>query len=126
MLGDEIRKSRLQKGMTQEQLSLASGVDRAYLSEIENGQRSPSVEVLTRLSAALGESAGILLGRAEGLTLIRSDMKGLARLVYENGVLTKIIDENGNELVAGLRWSNVSNEDARLPTGADKPESAAE
>lgn len=76
MLGDEIRKSRLQKGMTQEQLSLASGVDRAYLSEIENGQRSPSVEVLTRLSAALEESAGILLGRAEGLTLIRSDMKG--------------------------------------------------
>lgn len=107
MLGDEIRKARLVKKMTQEQLSLASGVDRAYLSEMENGQRSPSVEVFSRLCAALGESAGVLLGRVEGLDLIRSDMKGLARLIYdENGVLTKIIDARGRELVAAFSWSD--------------------
>ena len=105
MLGDEIRKSRQQKNLTQEQLSLATGVDRAYLSEIENGLRSPSVEVFMRLCTALGEIAGVVLGRVEGVELLPGDMKGLAKLVYdENGVLTKIIDDRGRELVADFNW----------------------
>jgi transcriptional regulator with XRE-family HTH domain len=105
MLGDEIRKARQQKNLTQEQLSLATGVDRAYLSEIENGLRSPSVEVFMRLCTALGESAGVVLGRVEGIDLLPGNMKGLAKLVYdENGVLTKIIDDRGRELVADFNW----------------------
>ena len=102
MLGDEIRKVRLQKKMTQEQLSLSTGIDRAYLSELENGHRSPSVEVLMRLCEALGESAGVILGRVEGVELQRTS-EDRARLVYdENGILTKIIDSQGRELVAGI------------------------
>jgi transcriptional regulator with XRE-family HTH domain len=121
MLGDEIRKVRLQKKMTQEQLSLATGVDRAYLSEMENGHRSPSVEVLMRLCAALGESAGILLGRVEGLDLLPGSMKGLAKLIYdENGVLTKIIDDRGRELVAEFNWIEPNATGAAEPTKLER------
>lgn len=40
--------------MSQEDLALASEVDRSYVGEIERGLRSPTIETLYRLAAALG------------------------------------------------------------------------
>lgn len=40
--------------MSQEALALASGVDRSYVGEIERRLRSPTIETLCRLIAALG------------------------------------------------------------------------
>lgn len=66
MLGDELRKARTKAGMTQEALSFASGVDRTYISELENGRKSPTVEVLMRLCDAMGARASQLLANVEG------------------------------------------------------------
>jgi transcriptional regulator with XRE-family HTH domain len=65
MLGDELRKTRQEKKMTQEQLSFASGVDRTYISELENDHKSPTVDVLLRLCAALGVKASKLIAKIE-------------------------------------------------------------
>jgi transcriptional regulator with XRE-family HTH domain len=65
MLGDELKKARLKAKMTQEQLSFASGLDRTYISQLENDRKSPTVDVLFRLCEALGASASKLLGRVE-------------------------------------------------------------
>jgi len=40
---------RRRAGVSQEALALGSGVDRSYMSEIERGLRSPTVETLCRL-----------------------------------------------------------------------------
>ena len=40
-------------GMSQEHLALACGVDRSYLSEIERGLRSATIETVCRLMVAL-------------------------------------------------------------------------
>ena len=65
MLGDELRKAREEVGLTQEQLSFAAEVDRSYISQLENGRKSPTVDVLLRLCDALGVSASGLLARVE-------------------------------------------------------------
>lgn len=65
MLGQELRKSRREAGMTQEQLSFAAKVDRTYISELENDLKSPTVEILLRLCRAMNVKASTLIGRVE-------------------------------------------------------------
>ena len=53
MLGDELRKARLGAGMTQEELAFKADVSRNYISLLELGQKSPTVQLLLRLCKAL-------------------------------------------------------------------------
>ena len=55
MIKGEIKKARLEKGMTQEQLGKLCGIARERISEIENGVYSPNAETLYRLCTALGK-----------------------------------------------------------------------
>lgn len=65
MLGEELRNARSVAGMTQETLSFESGVDRTYISELENDRKSPTVETLMRLCEAMGTKASQLLAKVE-------------------------------------------------------------
>jgi transcriptional regulator with XRE-family HTH domain len=65
MLGDELRRARQEKQMTQEQLSFAADVDRTYISELENNRKSPTIDVLLRLCKALGVKASKLIAKIE-------------------------------------------------------------
>lgn len=65
MLGELLRKAREEAGLTQEALAHAAGVDRSYLSELERDLKSPTVEFLLNLCAAMGTSAGSLITRLE-------------------------------------------------------------
>lgn len=49
-----IRKLREAKGMTQEQLALASGVHRVAIVRYENTDRGMTMETASKLAAALG------------------------------------------------------------------------
>jgi DNA-binding XRE family transcriptional regulator len=50
------------RGMTLEELGLACGVSAAALSQIENGKREPSVNLLKKLSEGLRVDVDILIG----------------------------------------------------------------
>ncbi len=52
-IGLNIRKYRKQMKLSQVELAVEVGIDRAYLSEIENGRTNPSVNVLYALADAL-------------------------------------------------------------------------
>lgn len=54
LLGQNIRKYRKAKNLTQEQLAELVGIGTANISYIENGKFSPSVETLEKLSEVLG------------------------------------------------------------------------
>jgi transcriptional regulator with XRE-family HTH domain len=56
IFGKRVREVRHERGWTQEQLAFEAGVKRAYLSEIENGQRNVSLDVVEKLSKALDVS----------------------------------------------------------------------
>lgn len=61
LLGENVRRYRKLKDMTQEQLALEAGMERSYVSDLERGQRNPSVRALARLAEALDIPPGLLL-----------------------------------------------------------------
>ena len=53
-LGDRIRKLRLEKRLSQENLAFESNMHRTYLSSIERGERNPSLKNIEAIANALG------------------------------------------------------------------------
>ena len=61
LLGDNVRRERLRKGLSQEQLGFEADMKRSYVSDLERGVRNPSVKALGRLAKALGVDAADLI-----------------------------------------------------------------
>lgn len=55
-LGRAVKQVRVQHGLTQEQVSAASGLHPTYISDIERGARNPSWEAVIRLAEGIGVS----------------------------------------------------------------------
>ena len=66
-LGQALRALRTEQRLSQETLSLETGVHRNYIGGVERGERQPSVTVLVKLCQALGVPASEMLRRAEQL-----------------------------------------------------------
>ncbi|MEI8175176.1 MAG: helix-turn-helix transcriptional regulator [bacterium] len=60
-LGDNIKKIRTRKGMSQGDICRALDMDRGYMSAIENGKKNITISQLERLAQALGVSVDKLL-----------------------------------------------------------------
>ena len=55
-LGENIRRIRLEKDMTQGDLCRKLEVDRAYMSNIESGKKNPTLSTIERIAKALNVS----------------------------------------------------------------------
>lgn len=64
-LGKAVRQGRDERGLTQEQLAQATGLQPTYISDIERGVRNPSWDVVVRLAAALGQKPSALIAKGE-------------------------------------------------------------
>lgn len=53
LVGRNVRRLRLQKGLTQEQLSADSGFSQQYISDLERGLRNPTVVSVYELAQAM-------------------------------------------------------------------------
>lgn len=60
-LGKRIRFLRLERKWSQEDLALAAGINKNYLSDLERGMRNPTFEVLDKIATAFGMSLSQLL-----------------------------------------------------------------
>ena len=60
-LGDNIRRIRLAKDMTQGDLCRKLGLDRAYMSNVESGKKNPTLSTITNIAKALDVSVDELL-----------------------------------------------------------------
>lgn len=60
-LGENLKKLRLKKKLSQGDLSKALSVDRAYISNIENGRMNPTLSTLEKIAGALKISSSELL-----------------------------------------------------------------
>jgi transcriptional regulator with XRE-family HTH domain len=65
-LGRAVREARAELRISQEELSLRTGVHRNYIGGIERGERNPSVKTIARLAAALEVPPSELFREAEG------------------------------------------------------------
>jgi transcriptional regulator with XRE-family HTH domain len=52
--GIKLKTLRKEKGLSQEELAERSGLNRPYISGIEQGKRNVSLEVIEKLAGALG------------------------------------------------------------------------
>ena len=85
--GDSIKKFRKQKGYTQKQLAEKAGISRTALIRYENGETSPSIQILQQIAAALDVSV--------------SDIFPLASAVEKvsNAIVRQSIAEKSNEML---------------------------
>lgn len=63
--GEVLREFRLERGLSQEELALASDRHRTYISLLERGENSPSLRTIVQLAEALGVRPSDLVMRIE-------------------------------------------------------------
>lgn len=60
--GARVRELRSAKGLTQEELADASGLDRSYVGSLERGERNVSLRNIEKIAKALDVPIGSLFG----------------------------------------------------------------
>ena len=60
-LGANLKRIRLEKGMSQADLCRELDVDKGYISNIESGKQNPTLATISRVANALGVSVDELL-----------------------------------------------------------------
>jgi len=69
-LGERIRLERLRRKLSLEMLAARAGVSRSMLSDVERGEKVPSVLVLDWIATGLGTSIARLLGEERSSSVI--------------------------------------------------------
>ena len=65
-LAFNVRRIRVRKGVSQQQLASLTGIERSYLSRLEHGNANPSLTTLERIASALGVAVADLLADPRG------------------------------------------------------------
>lgn len=65
LIGENIRKLRLEKGLTQKDLAEKSGTSLSALNKYERGDRTPKIDSLEKIAEALNVQVNYLLGNSE-------------------------------------------------------------
>lgn len=68
-LGENVRAVRSRAGLSQKELAAAVGVSQAMVSQVERGEKSPSLDLFETMARVLGVKASYLLGETrEGVS----------------------------------------------------------
>ncbi|MYM85241.1 helix-turn-helix domain-containing protein [Duganella sp. FT50W] len=67
--GRALRSRRLKVSMSQERLALEAGLERVFISWLENGHKQPTFQTILKLAAALNCHASELVADAEALLI---------------------------------------------------------
>jgi len=104
-IGGAIRAIRLNKGLSQEDIRKRTGLLRYYLSRVENGHTTPSLETLTKLGSALDVPVADFFSDNFGLEeerplprLSKDDISLLRRIQF----YATNLDENDRKLVLDM------------------------
>ncbi len=86
VVGANLRRLRMRRGLSLEKLSQRSGVSRAMLGQIELGQSAPTINVLWKIARALDVTFATLIQAREagGTTILR---KNTAKVLTSHGGL---------------------------------------
>ncbi|MDB5802441.1 MAG: helix-turn-helix family protein [Rhodocyclales bacterium] len=63
--GEEVRRIRLEHGISQEQLALMTGLDRSYMGGVERGDSNVTLLKMHAVAQALGLSLAELMRKAK-------------------------------------------------------------
>jgi transcriptional regulator with XRE-family HTH domain len=92
IVGRNLRRLRLRRGLSLERLAQASGVSRAMLGQVELGQSAPTINVLWKIARALDVTFSALISArgAGGTTVLRrTDSKTLSS--HDGGFVSRAL-----------------------------------
>ncbi|MFZ5814050.1 MAG: cupin domain-containing protein [Bacillota bacterium] len=97
-LGNRIRQTRTQKGITLQELSERSGLSKGFICQLENDKASPSLQALERLSAGLSVPIAFLfLSEEEKIHVVRAnERQGYS--VGGEGINVRFLSARGRHL----------------------------
>jgi transcriptional regulator with XRE-family HTH domain len=73
-IGKRLRETRIRRSMVIDDVAAASGLSRAYISQVETGKASPSLQTLEKLGAALDISiSSLFVDDSAACTVIRAN-----------------------------------------------------
>ncbi len=65
LFGRVLQKLRTERGLSQEELGFESDYHRTYISQLERGQKNPSLKAIFRLARVLGIRPSEMIRRIE-------------------------------------------------------------
>lgn len=93
-IGKTIARLRKAKGLSQEKMALEANIDRRYMSDIENGKRNLSLDVLCKISAFFDLTLSEFIARAENATNYDDSNDSLKEWLRDQGYEDAIVLEN--------------------------------
>jgi quercetin dioxygenase-like cupin family protein/DNA-binding XRE family transcriptional regulator len=95
-VGEHVRRLRVQAGISVRTLAKRSGFSPSFMSQVENGQVSPSISSMEKIATAVGVTLGDFFGAVTG---------------GGGGLIVRVADRSG--LSSG--WSNAKIEALNVP-----------
>ncbi len=71
--GQAIRRQRELLRLSQEELAARAGIDRTYISGVERGVRNPTLDVMQRISNALGSDLDVIFATAREICTLKDN-----------------------------------------------------
>lgn len=115
-LGIAILQLRKLQGLSQERLALEADIDRRYMSDVENGKRNISLDIIERIASRLGIEVSELLRYAENVGKDALTIDSLKEWLCENDHEDTVVLESPDYLSAIVGIS----EEGRLIYSYDK------
>lgn len=93
-IAKNIRNIRRLRNFSQEHLSKITGVPKSTLNHLESGQSSPSIDLVEKLSMALGVSIEELVSETSGkVQVLQANQMTVVKTIPQCGRLTKILPD---------------------------------
>ena len=115
-LGENIKKLRKDKGLTQDKLSEITKISIASIQRYESGKRQPNIQTVNKFAQALNVSLDDLVGneynksKLELENALQNEADNTPNLISNFKDLTKKeVANNFNELVEILEWNDFKN-----------------
>ena len=93
-IGKAIVRLRAARGVSQEKMALEAKIDRRYMSDIENGKRNISIDILSRIADYFGIALSDLVSRAEEHAEYNESNDSLKEWLVDQGYEDAIVLES--------------------------------
>lgn len=90
MVGDKMKRFRLKKGYSLNQLAIETGISKSYLNYIERGiQKNPSIKILAKIAKCLDTTVEELISQQQRADPLDNEWLDLLSEAIQSGVSKK-------------------------------------
>lgn len=127
-VGEQVRRLREQRGLSLRALAGATGFSASFLSQLENGQVSPSIASMERIAGTLGVTLGgffAALGSSETGLVVRTPDRVQLPSLWSQATLEALSPMNRGRLIEPLLITlEPGGRSGKHPTGQPREEFA--